>query len=106
MSISQKRAWLAGLALRCPFSAPLDSCPLGKLRQLDESGRVAFIDRFGPGHVERILERHRTCLLVRQATERAPGLFDLRTMESKVRACQAKSASTRRNPDREGWTVR
>lgn len=51
---------------------------------------MAFVERIRPGHVERLLEQHRVCLLVREAVEQRPGLFDPCSMESKLRSCPQK----------------
>jgi hypothetical protein len=90
MGPDQKRTWLSAIILRCPFASALDTCPVGKIRQLDVGGRMAFVEQIRPSHVERILNHHKICLLVREAVEEGPGLFEGAAAAWKPRSCPAK----------------
>lgn len=102
MDLAQKRTWLSAIVLRCPFASALDSCPVGRIRQLDPGNRMAVIERMRPSHVERILEHHRICLLVREAVEEGPGLSECAVAERRLRNCPAKMKHLKESAAGEG----
>ena len=63
-----KRTFVKGLSLDCPFCEALESCPLNAIRKLPVSQIIELIDKMPDEQIEQIIHYHQECS--RKRTER------------------------------------
>ncbi|MDZ8119273.1 hypothetical protein [Pontiella agarivorans] len=56
-----KRIWIKGLTLECPFSNAPDDCPLNALRHLPAEQMNQTINNLSDDHVDNIVKIHQQC---------------------------------------------
>ena len=63
---NQKRDWVKGLLIGCPFGKPLDNCPLEKYRSLTVSERFTLADNMNEKQIDEVIIYHQSCLRQRE----------------------------------------
>ena len=62
----QKKDWVRGLLISCPFGKPLDDCPLEKFRKIPISERIKLVDSMEEKQIDQIIVHHQKCLRQRE----------------------------------------
>lgn len=62
----QKKDWVRGLLISCPFGKPLYNCPLGKFRTIPVSERLKLVDSMEEKQIDQIIIYHQKCLRQRE----------------------------------------
>ena len=59
--IENKRIWIKGLTMECPYGTPVHDCPLNPLRSLPIPEANRIINNLTAQQIADYLETHRTC---------------------------------------------
>ena len=65
--VKDKRTYIKGLSLDCPFDCTLDTCPLNPLRDLPHPQLISTIDDLPEETIDYIITHHQSCLEKRLA---------------------------------------
>ncbi len=66
LKFEEKKAWVVGLLVDCPFGRALDDCPLNEIRSLPFSERLDWVQQMDETQLDSIIEQHKECLLERE----------------------------------------
>jgi len=72
LTLEQKRAWVVGLVIDCPFGRAFDTCPAKEVRKLPIPDRIDIVKGMDENQFDQIIDHHRECL--RQREEHLSGL--------------------------------
>jgi len=63
-----KKTWVQGLMVECPFGKALATCPAKDLRVLPIEERFKLVRQMEESQIDEIITHHRQCLKEREAT--------------------------------------
>jgi len=64
--IAEKRAWILGLAVDCPFSSPLSDCIISQFRVVPLAEAHKLLQELPASELEQIFQRHKNCFAERE----------------------------------------
>jgi len=66
MLIEEKKVWIKGLLVKCPFDIPLSSCPISEIRELPPRRRINYVNDLPEDELDIMLDHHRECQRLRR----------------------------------------
>ena len=66
LTLENKKAWVQGLMVDCPFGKPLNTCPAKDLRVLPLNDRFALVKQMDENQINEIILHHERCLEERE----------------------------------------
>jgi hypothetical protein len=69
MDITQKKIWVKGLLVDCPYNAPLEDCALNDLRNEPMKTRLMKVNAMTHKQLDGIISHHKQCLTIREGTQ-------------------------------------
>ena len=66
LTLENKKAWVQGLMVDCPFGKALDSCPAKDLRILPINDRFEIVKQMVENQINKIIQHHIKCLEERE----------------------------------------
>jgi hypothetical protein len=71
MDIKQKKIWIKGLVLDCPYDVPLADCALMDIRKEPIKTRFIKVNAMTYKQLDEIITHHRQCLTIRESEQMA-----------------------------------
>jgi hypothetical protein len=71
MDITQKKIWVKGLVIDCPYDVPLADCALKDIRKEPMNTRFIKVNAMSHKQLDEIIAHHRQCLSIRESTQMA-----------------------------------
>ena len=68
LTLENKKVWVQGLMVDCPFGKALATCPAKDLRILPIEERFKLVKQMEESQIDEIIVHHRQCLKEREAT--------------------------------------
>jgi len=65
-TLKEKKIWVQGLLIKCPFGEALKTCPAYELRKLPLMERLAEFKKMDESQLDDIIAHHRRCLYERE----------------------------------------
>ena len=65
-TFEEKKAWLVGLLIDCPFGKVLDDCPVEAIRSVSVFDSFESVRGMGRAKIEEVLVHHQKCLDTRE----------------------------------------
>jgi hypothetical protein len=69
MDITQKKIWVKGLLVDCPYDAPLADCILKDLRNEPMEARLIKVNAMTHRQLDGIISHHKQCLAIREGNQ-------------------------------------
>ena len=66
MDITQKKIWVKGLLVDCPYDASLANCILKDLRKESMNSRLIKVNLMNDRELDGIISHHKQCLVIRE----------------------------------------
>jgi hypothetical protein len=66
LDLEDKKAWVQGLLVDCPFRKSLDTCPAKDLRLLPIKTRFRLVREMAEEQINQIIAHHQDCLSRRE----------------------------------------
>ena len=67
LGIEEKKIWVRGLLVACPFGNPLDDCPAKELRKIPLKERLNLVKEMTEDQITQVISHHRVCLSRRES---------------------------------------
>jgi len=64
--IAEKRAWILGLTVDCPFSSPLSDCVINQFRVVPLAEAHKLLQELPASELEHIYQYHKECFAERE----------------------------------------